>query len=222
MYEIFEQLLLKKGITTYKISKDTGIAQSVFSNWKSGVSKPKQEKLRIIASYFDVTVDYLLGTENEKEKEQLNNIFEEYQTKAIELIAQMCKKERIEQDFTEKFVAANTDIPVSDYVDFESSFTNIGTDNIVKVLNFYKINLNYAIGYLTGTLLDRKMPKNEYSNSLDRLSYTGKLKDALLILGELSRDEIIEIYNTDPHISENSKNIDDLIDKLKRLKNEYK
>lgn len=67
MYSIFEQLLQKRGITTYKISKDTGIAQSVFSSWKSGKSIPKTDKLQIIADYFGVSLEYLTGKYLDKE-----------------------------------------------------------------------------------------------------------------------------------------------------------
>lgn len=63
MYEIFEQLLVKNNVSTYKVSKETGIAQSVFSSWKNGISNPKQDKLQKIADYFNVTVDYLMGIE---------------------------------------------------------------------------------------------------------------------------------------------------------------
>lgn len=61
MYEIYEQLLQKHGVTSYRVHKDTGIAQSVLSAWKNGASTPKQDKLKIIADYFGVTVDYLMG-----------------------------------------------------------------------------------------------------------------------------------------------------------------
>lgn len=45
-YDIFEQLLKEKNITAYRISKDTGIAQSVLSAWKTGKSTPKLDKLK--------------------------------------------------------------------------------------------------------------------------------------------------------------------------------
>ena len=60
MYSIFEELLQKYGVSTYKVSKDTGIAQSVFSSWKNGVSTPKQDKMQIIADYFNVSIEYLM------------------------------------------------------------------------------------------------------------------------------------------------------------------
>lgn len=66
MYEIFERLLKEAGITAYKVSKDTGISQTTLSDWKRGRSVPKTEKLQIIADYFDVSLDFLLGKTNVK------------------------------------------------------------------------------------------------------------------------------------------------------------
>lgn len=60
MYSIFNELLQKRCITTYRVSKDTGIAQSVFSSWKNGISNPKQDKIQILADYFNVNVEYLM------------------------------------------------------------------------------------------------------------------------------------------------------------------
>ncbi|HIW82666.1 MAG TPA: helix-turn-helix domain-containing protein [Candidatus Acetatifactor stercoripullorum] len=66
MYEIFLKLLEQKGVTAYKVGKTTGIASSTFSDWKSGRSVPKQEKLQKIADYFGVTVEYLMTGQNSK------------------------------------------------------------------------------------------------------------------------------------------------------------
>ena len=69
MYEIFEQLLQKHGVSTYKVAKDTGIAQSVFSSWKNGISTPKSDKIEKLANYFNVPVEYLMyGKERETDE----------------------------------------------------------------------------------------------------------------------------------------------------------
>lgn len=60
MYEIYEQLLQKHGLTNYKVSKATGIAQSVLSSWKKGVSIPKTDKMQKIADLLGVSVEYLM------------------------------------------------------------------------------------------------------------------------------------------------------------------
>lgn len=51
-------LLAKNNKTAYQVAKDTGIAQSVLSDWKTGRSNPKADKLKILAGYFGVTIDY--------------------------------------------------------------------------------------------------------------------------------------------------------------------
>ncbi len=43
-----------------KYLKTPGIAQSVLSDWKTGRSKPKADKLKILADYFGVPIDYFL------------------------------------------------------------------------------------------------------------------------------------------------------------------
>ena len=60
MYEKFERLVKARGITAYRVAKDIGFATTVFSDWKSGKSKPKADKLKKIADYFGVTIEYFL------------------------------------------------------------------------------------------------------------------------------------------------------------------
>ena len=63
MYENYERIIQAKGLTNYKVSKDTGIAQSVLSTWKTKGTIPKADKLQILADYLGVSVDYLLGVQ---------------------------------------------------------------------------------------------------------------------------------------------------------------
>ena len=60
VYEKFAELLDKFNKTAYQVSKDTGIAQSVLSDWKRGISTPKTPKLKILADYFGVSIEYFL------------------------------------------------------------------------------------------------------------------------------------------------------------------
>ncbi len=68
MYENFSKLLQLKGVTPYKVSKETGVSQSTLSDWKRGLSAPKQDKLQKIADYFNVSLEYLM-TGKEKDNE---------------------------------------------------------------------------------------------------------------------------------------------------------
>lgn len=75
MYEIFEQLLQKFDVTSYKVAKATGITQTSLSNWKTGRSTPRIDALQKIADYFNVSLEYLMTGEEKKggEKYYLND-----------------------------------------------------------------------------------------------------------------------------------------------------
>lgn len=68
MYEVFEQLLRKKGVSSYKVAKEAGVTQTALSNWKSGRSTPTAKTLQKIADYFGVTIDYLMTGDNSSEQ----------------------------------------------------------------------------------------------------------------------------------------------------------
>lgn len=64
MYQKYKQLRDKKGVSDYRVAEATGITKSTFSDWKTGRSKPKFNKLLILAKYFGVPVEYFAEDEN--------------------------------------------------------------------------------------------------------------------------------------------------------------
>ena len=79
MYEIFEKLLMERGVTAYKVAKATGISTGSMTDWKKGRSAPKVDKLQKIADYFGVSVEYLLGNEpKEKTPAEADVTFDDF------------------------------------------------------------------------------------------------------------------------------------------------
>ena len=72
MYEIFEKLCKERGVTPYRVSEATGIKTSSLSGWKAGRFTPKQEKLKKIADYFGVSIEYLMTGEEPEEGYYVN------------------------------------------------------------------------------------------------------------------------------------------------------
>ena len=60
MYEIYQRLLDKKGVKNSDVARATGISNMTLSDWKRGKSVPKSDKMRKIAEYLNVSVDYLM------------------------------------------------------------------------------------------------------------------------------------------------------------------
>lgn len=59
--DLFVKLLQENNVTAYKLSKDTGINESLISQWKSGRQLPKYDSIKTLCDYFDISADYLLG-----------------------------------------------------------------------------------------------------------------------------------------------------------------
>ena len=60
MSKKFDELLINQQLSAYRVSKETGIPQSTLSEWKSGRSTPKTDKLKKLADYFGVSIEYFL------------------------------------------------------------------------------------------------------------------------------------------------------------------
>ncbi len=69
MYQKYVKLRDEKGVSDYRVSEDTGITKSTFTDWKSGRSQPKLDKLKILADYFGVSIEYFISDEPEQKKE---------------------------------------------------------------------------------------------------------------------------------------------------------
>jgi transcriptional regulator with XRE-family HTH domain len=67
LHKIITELCEKKGVSGYRLCKDTGIQPSILTDLKMGrqksLSAVNAEK---IANYFGVSVGYLLGNEEQK------------------------------------------------------------------------------------------------------------------------------------------------------------
>lgn len=71
MYENYCNLRDARGMRDADVSRETGIGKSTFSDWKSGRSTPKNDKLEKIAKLFGVTVGELING-----KEDQSNVSE--------------------------------------------------------------------------------------------------------------------------------------------------
>ena len=60
-----KELLQAKEKSDMEISKEIGVTKQKLSHWKTGYTEPCMDDLIVLAHYFDISVDYLIGYENE-------------------------------------------------------------------------------------------------------------------------------------------------------------
>lgn len=59
--DMIKKLRKEKNLSQNQLAKILNVHQTAISQWENKRTRPDQEVLQLIASYFDVSVDYLLG-----------------------------------------------------------------------------------------------------------------------------------------------------------------
>jgi transcriptional regulator with XRE-family HTH domain len=67
-YDKFKELCDQRGISCNKAALDMGLSNATPTAWKKRGLTPKADTLAVIASYFGVSVGYLLGEEDIKKQ----------------------------------------------------------------------------------------------------------------------------------------------------------
>lgn len=178
MYDIFEKLLQKHGVTTYQVSKATGITQSTFSNWKSRRNLISSENGKKIADYFKVPIDYLMGN------------------RFIEEMGHIIQEERIEQGLSQEELANEANISIDDLKSYEEDDEPVREDifdDIAAALGtsylelLYKYNLydEYIPPYFNGDVLQYEA----FKKARDRDTMADNFEDEdVLLISRLAKD----------------------------------
>jgi len=57
-----------QGISQYKLADALGLSRGLLSNYEQGTREPDYNTLLLLANYYDVSLDYLLGASNVRKR----------------------------------------------------------------------------------------------------------------------------------------------------------
>ncbi len=60
-----KELIGESGRSQNEICKGLNVSKQKLSKWKTGYNEPSMDELILLALYFNVSIDYLLGLEDE-------------------------------------------------------------------------------------------------------------------------------------------------------------
>ncbi len=81
--EKIKELRSTKGISQAKLADDIHISRSAVAKWENGLGLPNDESLKLLADYFGVTVEELIGNKSDEEMLVSKNKTIDIQKKAL-------------------------------------------------------------------------------------------------------------------------------------------
>ena len=64
LFERIKELRMEKEVTQAEIAKSIGFTQRAIAYWETGQRMPNAQAIIVLAKYFGVSTDYLLGLED--------------------------------------------------------------------------------------------------------------------------------------------------------------
>lgn len=106
MYEIYQRLLDEHHLKNADVARATGISNMMLSDWKNGKSKPKMDKLKLIADFFNVPIDYILaGDEALRKRYHIEIIRPDNEAFNARMLAYMNKLLKLDKEHMEKVLS---------------------------------------------------------------------------------------------------------------------
>ena len=72
IHKVLPELLKKKNVSIREVSRKTSVPQATLNSWTKDGSKPSDvNSLKLVASYFQISMDYLLYAESVQDFENI-------------------------------------------------------------------------------------------------------------------------------------------------------
>lgn len=136
MYETYRKLRNSLGYKDSDVAKGTGITKSTFSDWKTGRSIPKMDKLKKIALFLNTSVEHLTAEEN---------IAETMTT--YEIIINLCKQHNLAVTALEK------DLGFGRGSIGKLKTGQTSAERLQKIANYFNVSVDYL---MTGMEINTK------------------------------------------------------------------
>ena len=157
-----KELRKEKGLTQKEIGKIINCNQTAVGKYERGELEPSLDTLKKLADFFNCSIDYLVGCEDEfgvikSEKTELpGNTGKTHHTVNSELFAKKANKEetiskrikelRLEKGLTQKEIAKNIDSTVKNVWAYENNLAIPPIDVLSRYADFFCCSIDYLVG----------------------------------------------------------------------------
>ncbi len=122
-------------VTQEQMAKILGVKRSAYSLWELGINIIPLEYLCKFSSYFNLTIDYVLGINNNR------NISSSKKELDLKILGNNLKKIRLDNKLYQKDIANFLNVSRSCVAEYESGKVCITISNLYKISKKYKITI---------------------------------------------------------------------------------
>ena len=109
-FDTFSALCKEKKVSCKRATLEMGLSNSIAAKWKRTGATPNGETLSKIADYFNVSIEYLLGTENEKSPTPEGAELTDLEKDILERMSRLTPEDRVRVDaYIQGLLAARED-----------------------------------------------------------------------------------------------------------------
>ncbi len=140
MFDKLLQLREEKELTQKELGKIFKVDRSVIAKWESGLTTIPLKQLNNYSNYFNVSLDYLTGLSNKKEKSNKNITLDK------KIIGQNIKTIRQDNNLTLRALAKELNTTSSTISAYETGKTLILTAFAYQIAKKYKVSIDWLLG----------------------------------------------------------------------------
>ena len=136
VFKRIADLRIDNDLTQIELAKKLGVKSDTYSKWERGINIIPLESLLKLSILYNVSLDYILGTSNIKEKTLVKTI-------NYKIICNNIKSLREKYSYTQEYVSNNINISQRNYSNYESGKRKIKTDTLYRISLFYGISFDW-------------------------------------------------------------------------------
>ena len=140
--EILRELRIENNLTIKELSERCGYSKSVICYWEKGLRHPNAAAISVLAKFFNVSTDYLIGNE-----ENVSTVRGVSLLKNTSVNSKMMIKElRMESGKSQTEVAKSLGISQQVFSTYEKESCFPDPNMLIKLARYFNVTVDYLIG----------------------------------------------------------------------------
>ncbi len=151
----YKELREYNNLKQQDIAKIFGVTRLTYNKWELLINDMPLDTCNILANYYNVSVDYLLGRTNDK---QYSNSLDKIN---YDIMCQRLKELRKKNKLSQREVGSKVGFPTTTYAYYERGDNIPSTLKLFYIAEFYHCSIDYLLGRINDSMIEEPIQTEE-------------------------------------------------------------